>query len=247
MNEHAFGAIQTEDGDLVALERMAMLHNYHRWIYRVVQKHIGYSVLDAGCGIGNFAVQMQHPKRTLFLLDRCSEHLRIARERIAECQGLTLQAVDLDIFHAGDIEWKCDTIVCLDVLEHLENDRQVLSEFYKFADRNAHLILKVPAGPTLFCDIDRATGHYRRYSQASLGRLVALSGWTLRSIRYMNMAGYCAYWLKAKLLKHSIHFSRSFPKWQLPIINAAMPVLALCEGCIVVPFGLSIVAVASKG
>lgn len=63
-----------------------------------------------------------------------------------------------------------------DVLEHIEDDVGLLSALGAWMDRDSALFLTVPAFQVLWSSEDRAAGHYRRYTRASLGRVLAASG-----------------------------------------------------------------------
>lgn len=84
-----------------------------------------------------------------------------------------------------------DTILYLDVLEHIADDRAELSRAARCLAADGTLIVLAPAHPFLFSAFDAAIGHYRRYSRASL-LAAAPPGLRLRCCRMLDSVGFFA-------------------------------------------------------
>ena len=68
-------------------------------------------------------------------------------------------------------------MVCLNVLEHIEDDVSALENMKKALQAtNGRLVLLVPAGPRLYSALDQNLGHFRRYDEAGLRDLAAKTG-----------------------------------------------------------------------
>ena len=72
-----------------------------------------------------------------------------------------------------------------DVLEHIEDPRQLLDEMYRTLDPGGYLFVTVPCGQWLWGEMDKSLGHYRRYSKKSISEAVSRSGFTLISSRFL--------------------------------------------------------------
>ena len=82
-----------------------------------------------------------------------------------------------------------DTVICLNVLEHVDDDRSALAAIRRLLAPAGRLVLLVPALPALYGTIDRALGHHRRYTRTGLAGLLQATGYTLTHIEYFNLAG----------------------------------------------------------
>jgi SAM-dependent methyltransferase len=134
-----------------------------------------------------------------------------------------------------------DTIVCLNVLEHIEDDARALRHMFDLLQPGGKLLLFVPAGRYLFGHLDRALGHYRRYELDGLRRLVRAQGFVIDDASYMNAAGIPGWFLASRVLRRSTP-----PRGLLWLFNQLMPLFIRVEEAIRLPFGQSIVCVARR-
>ena len=107
---------------LQALQRMRSLRPYYKWTKKLFEGYLGKRVMDAGCGIGNFCELISKDVDFILAVDLSPSNLKILKQRFADNHKVKIGQLDLD----NDIEVikenKIDTIVCLDVLEHIEQD-----------------------------------------------------------------------------------------------------------------------------
>jgi SAM-dependent methyltransferase len=235
-----------EEDHLRALERMRTLVTYYRWTHDVLRPYIGRRVLDAGCGIGNFTELVARDAERVVAVDLSPQNVEVLRRRFADSPNVVIEQVDLDT-HADRLAGHdIDTVVCLDVLEHVEDDLSLLRRFRQIVRPGGHLLIKVPALPWLFGAIDTASGHFRRYTLAELRGKAASAGWKPVLTRYMNIAGVMPYWLKSRVLKRSANFSRTFSPRQLKLIQVSVPVLKAIDRCTGPVAGQSAILVARR-
>jgi len=135
--------------------------------------------LDLGCGTGHnleslarYAVPVGH--------DSSAEALGFCRrgghQRLVQATRLPFAA------HAFDI------VTALDVIEHLDDDLGTLQDLYRVVRPGGLLIISVPAYRVLWSYWDQILGHRRRYTTASLRRVVRQAGWRVRKVSYSNLA-----------------------------------------------------------
>jgi SAM-dependent methyltransferase len=135
-----------------------------------------------------------------------------------------------------------DSCVCLNVLEHIEDDAGALASMAAILRQGGSVVLMVPAFPSLYGPIDRNSGHFRRYTRRSLVSLAGKAGLKVRNIRFMNSVGMFGWWLNARVLrreKQSAGQIDFFDRWMVPVISRV-------EASIPPPFGQSILAVLTR-
>jgi SAM-dependent methyltransferase len=225
---------------------MATLEPYYEWIYEKFEAYMGQYILDAGCGVGNFSALIEHRATKIWAADIVAENLLAAKERFHDSGNVEVVQVDFEKDKHFFNSKKIDTIVCLDVLEHIQYDLKLLDLFYQHILPEGHLLIKVPACKRLFGPIDIASGHYRRYEPYELTRKCIEVGWKIKEFGYMNIAALLPYWFKNKTMKSDVNFSRTFSYWQLVLIKKLIRIIKKIDSITGPPIGLSALVVAYK-
>jgi SAM-dependent methyltransferase len=138
------------------------------------------------------------------------------------------------------LEEKFDTVICLNVVEHLENDFGALRNIREALEENGRAIVLVPCGPGLYGTLDKVLGHYRRYSKAQFTELAARAGFQLEALVSFNRFGSPAWWLNGRLLRRE-----TFGLWQIKMLNFLTPLVRVIDRFLPLP-PLSIIAVLRK-
>ncbi|HLZ45052.1 MAG TPA: class I SAM-dependent methyltransferase, partial [Gemmatimonadales bacterium] len=149
---------------------------------------VGGAVLEIGSGIGNLSTFLLDAKR-LVLTDTREEYLNRLRQRFAQCANVSVERLYLPNEHAALAGQRFDTIICLNVLEHVDDDIGSLVAIRGMLAADGRLVLLVPALPALYGTMDRALGHHRRYTRRGLGDVFRQTGFRLAHIEYFNLAG----------------------------------------------------------
>jgi SAM-dependent methyltransferase len=134
-----------------------------------------------------------------------------------------------------------DTVVCLNVLEHIEDDTRALRHMHAVLPPGGRALLIVPAFAGLYGPIDRNLGHYRRYSPRAFRQKAASIGFRAR-LRYMNTVGFFGWWVNAKILKRTEQSESQIQFFDSMIV----PLMSRLERAVPPPFGQSIFAVLEK-
>ena len=157
-------------------------------------------ILDAGCGTGGLTAELLRRGHQVVSLDDSPEMIAMCRQHLSK-QGLPSDQVRLakveELSNAGEF----DTAICLDVIEHIEDDRQALANLRRCLKSDGRLILSVPALSSLYGPKDRAVGHYRRYDKRALLALLQGCGFAVERARYWNALGLLPVWASVKLFK----------------------------------------------
>jgi SAM-dependent methyltransferase len=176
-------------------------YNYNHWIYSLLRPYIGNVVAEIGSGQGNV---------TRFLLDCgkviCVEPNPVYLEMLKELSEIhhNIEPVEgddsvlqLDQFKEKEI----DTVVCINVLEHIEDDNKTLKRFYDSLVGHGKLLLYVPACQWAYGEMDKGLGHYRRYSKAELKHKVRNAGFEVEHCMWVNTPGVFGWWWAGKIKK----------------------------------------------
>ena len=206
----------------VTLVRMSRLEPYNRWLVSRFDGAVGRRVLEIGAGFGNITrhlrgrellvasdldpVALEHLKGTF----RDDPSVRIASYRFP-----------LDPAERDEIRrLRIDSVVCLNVLEHIEDDRRTLADMYEVLEPGGRLVLLVPAFQSLFGTLDVHLHHFRRYEKAELESKIREAGFAIEDLRFVNRPGIFGWWLNGKLLRR-----RVLPRSQLLAFKLMMPML----------------------
>lgn len=200
--------------------RMEAAPQYFRWQYELAAPHIGQRVLEVGCGVGNVTNLLQD--RDLVVgIDVEPECVSARRSRFSGRANIHSELLDvLDPAFLDLEKYRFDSIVCLNVLEHVSDDRKALEHMHAVLHTGGHVILIIPAFESLYGPIDSNLGHYRRYSKRYIGSLAEATGFEIKAVRYMNFVGFFGWWFNAHVLQkteQSEQQIRFFDSWIVPV------------------------------
>ena len=238
---------QTESEHYDAQERLARMGSYYRWILRNFGDALGRRIWDAGAGIGSVSELLLEGAERLLVTEFGQKNLATLQRRFADRPRVRVEFCDLsqDTGRAF-AEEQLDTIVSLDVLEHLENDRFALRLFHDVLQPGGRLCLKVPAHPWLYGSMDRASLHFRRYSRGKLREALLSCGFEIERLRPMNAPATLPYLLKGKVLKKGKNFSGTLNSNRLGFYDRVIPWIEGFERVVPPLFGLSLIAIARR-
>jgi len=133
-----------------------------------------------------------------------------------------------------------DTIILINVLEHIESDRQAILRMKELLLDGGKIIICVPACSRLYCYMDKNVGHYRRYDKGILKKLAVEAGLEVLEDKYQNLLGIIPYWLKGKLKRSSNNsFSDTIGETESKIYALATLILEPIEKLIKPSIGIS--------
>ena len=217
---------------------------YHSWMFSQIQDFVGANVLEVGAGSGNLT-QFLIDRAEVTALDESREALEVAAGRVGEAR---LETVIADISDPAAVaslaQQGFDTIVSSNVLEHIEDDFGTVSNMHAILKpTRGRVLLIVPAHQQLFGSLDRAAGHYRRYSRAQLTSLLRAAGFEILRARYVNVLGAIGWYIHGRVLETSDLDAWSVNVQARIFDRIAVPVLRRIEHAIEFPFGQSLVVV----
>jgi SAM-dependent methyltransferase len=217
-------------------------HAYNRWIVSAFRPYVGRELLEVGIGHGGFRALLATPGYVGADID--AELVLHARTVVPN-----VDLVVADVAAAGFGEAlggrRFDTVLCVNVLEHVREQEAGLANMMAALDPGGHLLLFVPAFKALYNDLDRLAGHLRRYRSAEVRRLLVEAGAEVVMSEYFNPVGGIGWWANRFLSHETLESGsvtgqvRFFDRYVLPISGAINPVTRHF-------FGQSVIAVARK-
>jgi SAM-dependent methyltransferase len=218
----------------------ANLGRYNTWMFEQIRPAIGNRILEIGSGIGNMSAFMTGAER-LALSDVDPRHLDDLACKFGDRPGVTVSNWDLGQDPPEPIANESfDTVVCLNVLEHIEDDVRALRRMHERLVPGGRLALLVPAHAWLFNDLDHGVGHFRRYARRPLMSLVERSGFAVETCFHFNMVGAIGWLGSGTILRR-----KTLGGTELGLFDRLVPMLRL-ESRLPRPFGISLIAIARR-
>ncbi len=222
------------------LDRLNRAPRFTRWMADVIQPYIGHRVLEIGAGTGNMSLHLM-PRSIYWATDINPQYLdylsKLRPTRPYMRVGYT-DAMDGGTFPQG----QCfDTVVCLNVVEHVQDDGAALRNIWNVLEDGGQAIILVPCGPWLHGSLDEVLGHHRRYTENQLTAVARQAGFQVEKILKFNRPGVPAWWLNASVLRR-----KKFGLGQIRMLNALTPLFRLLDPWLPLP-PLSVIAILRKG
>ncbi|MBI84068.1 MAG: glycosyl transferase [Planctomycetaceae bacterium] len=231
----------TDHSGFYILLSTAKAQRYNRWIVKKFQQFLGNRLLEAGSGTGNLSGLLLNRERVV-LLDSEKEYVACLEQRYGWYPNVRVEGGDLtkrDTYNTLQDE-RIDTILCSNVLEHLENDRQVLAHMHETLEPEGHCIILAPAEPWLYNGIDEELGHCRRYRREELRTKMQEAGFEIVMESQFNRLA----WLPWAFSGHILRRRHLSPR-QIIWFDRIIPLAKLLEHCLPTP-GLSLLMVGKK-
>jgi len=215
----------SHDGFLI-LQAVRRAKRFNRWLFAQFSQYVGKEVLEAGCGIGNLTeLVLDRPR--LVCVDAEQFYIDRLEQSYGHLSNFSVRKTDLTvrsevIAAAGDKPF--DSIFCINVLEHIEQESAVLRNFHRILKVGGHCIILVPHDPNLYCGIDETLGHVRRYTRESLAIALQKAGFEVVETKGFNRFGGLGWRISGKLLG-----KRDLSPGQMTIFEFLMPFVRLVE------------------
>ena len=185
------------------LEAMSFANNYHQWIVDEFRRYLGDTVAEVGAGTGNFSTFIVAAGiKRLFAFEPSTNMYPLLKDKLRARDNVEI----INAFYeekAIEFENFFDSVLYVNVLEHIEDDERELQCAYKTIKPNGRILIFVPALSWLYSELDRKVGHFRRYHKQELKETVERAGFSVEALRYFDIAGIIPWYIAFVLLKRT--------------------------------------------
>lgn len=220
---------------------MYYARNYSRWILDEFREYIRGTTADIGCGTGNFLkLLLDCSPEKLIAIEPASSIFSVLKDDFGDKGTVELLNCDLkEVRH--DLEGKLDAILYINVLEHVEHDREEIKLAFSCLKDNGHVCVFVPALQALFSNFDKEVGHYRRYDTRRLKELLSDAGFRIIKLKYFDFPSIIPWYITFKML------GKTMVGKQVEIYDTlVIPMIRLLERIIAVPLGKNALVVGRR-
>jgi len=223
------------------LTTMREARRYQGHVFSFFRPYIGARVLEVGSGIGTTTRILIEMAERVVGIEPNRASIAHLRQTVGHHPAFTLHDCHLEECDRSQLVGeRFDTILCINVLEHIEDDQAALRGFAEIAQpADAHVLIFVPAVEAAYGRLDAALGHHRRYSRRTLARMFAAAGLDLQVLRYTNPIGLLGWMFNTYVTRNAAHSARQIALFEMLVAPWALPL----ERIVPVPLGLSLVAV----
>ncbi len=220
------------------LENIDAIGWYNYWIVSRFAQYLKGDILEIGCGVGSFT-KLLSGFGSLWAIDIEDEYLKKTKKEASKKVKVGFGDIEKSKFFFKDKQF--DAIVCLNVLEHIQDDDKALKILNQLLKPGGILILLVPTHQFLYNEIDKLSGHFRRYEKNVLRKKLHQAHFEITSLKRLNFIGGLGWLLSGKIFK-STNIDRS----KVKIFQYLAPPFIFLENLLEPPLGTSLLVITKR-
>jgi len=185
--------------ELEIFDKATIWRNY---IYSITKKYIKNHTLEVGAGFGSFTESYYKNLQNLVLTDLDEHNIKILKKKFFNEKNIII-----DNKPVNQLAGKFNTIMYLNVLEHIKNDVDEINFALEKINTGGNLIILVPAHQNLYSKFDKAIGHCKRYD-INFFKLNKFKNLKIKKLIFLDMLGYFLYFFNKFFFKEEIYPSK---------------------------------------
>ena len=230
---------KSQDDLFQSAVQMKDAHNYNDWVFSKFQKFLRGRVLEVGCGIGTFTERIiKNGGYDEIVAIDISKHAIVFCKNRFRSPSITFRNINV-----SNMRGTYDLIICMNVLEHIENDQVIFEKMIGMLKPKGILFLLVPAHKKLFNQFDEDAGHFKRYDKKTIESMMDQMNaprFVSTDKYYFNIAGAIGYWFVYKVIKKK---PNQAAKSEINIFERiVVPLMRVIERPWL-PFGISLITI----
>lgn len=224
-----------------SLAVLSAVYHYNHWIFDSVREYLGPEIAEVGAGVGNITQFLLNASR-LVCLEPFTPYFDYLRQRFAQHLNVKVYPFPIESVPNADVAaGSFDSVVCLNVLEHIDDHVGALRNMRQLLRPGGNVIVFVPAMPFLFGAMDRAMGHLRRYTKRSLRQAFLDAGLRPVRARYINLVGVAGWLWNGRIRKQA-----TIPASATLLFDRLVPILSAFERILPPLIGQSVLVVGKR-
>ena len=185
------------------LELFDKANIWRKYIYLKTKKYFSGKFLEIGAGIGSFTKNYESNFKEILLSDLDDDNNKILTEKFKDYKNIKITKSKID-----QIDGIYDTIIYLNVLEHIEKDKEEIESAERKLSENGHLVILVPAHQKLYSKFDKEIGHIKRYD-INFFRNNKFKNLKIEKLIFLDFFGYMLYYLNNFFFKKDVYPSKT--------------------------------------
>ncbi len=171
---------------------------WRKYVHLLIQRYLKEVILEVGAGIGSFTYNYKDNFKDITLTELDKKNNFELKKRFKNSK------IKISKSFTSNIKKKFNTIMYMNVLEHIKNDKKEIKFALEKLNQDGHLIILVPAHNKLFTKFDKEVGHHRRYD-ISFFKNLSLGKCELKELYYLDCMGYFLYYLNKIFFKNETY------------------------------------------
>lgn len=239
----AFDYKEVDQEGFYILDVISDAGKFNKWMYDTIRPYNTGKILEIGSGVGNISQFFVRDNADITVSDIRENYRHILQQKFSLPDD---KVIDIDIAHPDfaneypTLIGVFDSVFCLNVVEHIENDALAAKNLALLLKKGGHLTVLVPAYQSLYNGFDKTLEHYRRYTKATLNKIMAPNG-AVQHTFYFNFVGIFGWWVSGKLFGN-----KSIPEGEMKLYNTLVPAIKLIDKLTFKKMGLSVISVLKK-
>ncbi|HVR80205.1 MAG TPA: glycosyltransferase [Acidimicrobiia bacterium] len=173
----------TNEDAVVTRQSLGRARRFRRWVLDRFTHFLGDSVLELSAGPGHITSHLLDRKR-LVVTDVDPVHVETLRRRFGHLENLEVVHGSVEVTSGA-----FDTAVLFDDLQRVEEPKAFLADVAGVIEAGGHILIQVPADPSLFGPTDEMAGHRRRFTREDLEETIRAAGLHTVWIEEFNKLG----------------------------------------------------------
>jgi len=227
------------------LEIVGQYDRFNDWMFEEIADDVQGDVLEVGSGLGTISQRILHHKKTkkVVLTDISKNYVSRLKKKFTQ---KNVKVTSLDLGRAADFKKfkknSFDTIVCLNVLEHVKDEVFAMENMKELLRKNGKIIILVPAYSVLYNELDKAVLHFKRYHKKDIKHLEKRVGMSVVKMFHFNFFSIFGWFLNGTVLKKG-----TVSTGAMGLLDTCIPLFKLFEKYILrKTIGLSLIAIFQK-
>lgn len=224
------------------LEELSDMPNYENWIVGRFKPSLGGRAAEIGAGLGSISEHLLSLVDYLELVEPSQTLIGPLIEKFGETYRCRVVPLALEDWLAVAEPRTFDSLVMVNVLEHIKDDHSATHGLYKVLKTGGRLMIFVPALPFLYSELDRKYGHHRRYTRRSLKDCIENAGFRIEMMRYFDIAGVLPWWILNTVLGKTTFHRPSLVFYDKLVV----PATKFLESVLPPPIGKNLILIARR-